>query len=100
QVNPFYYRYIRTGIAILLYSYMAVALTCLKYLQCVNVSSERVVFSTPAISCNSDEYKRYLPIVILLLVVDTCLAPIMIAIALYKHKHLITTEIESSDNNT
>ncbi len=62
----------------------------MRYLQCIPVGSESVVYTVPAINCNTQEYKNWQIIVILILILDICISPIIITLYLYRnHKYII-----------
>jgi alpha-tubulin suppressor-like RCC1 family protein len=84
-----YYNYNRTFISLFLFSYQAIVQTCFKYLQCIEVGPIYVVFSVPAIKCNTDEYNYWRIIIILLLIIIVALTPIILFIFLYKKRKLI-----------
>ena len=59
--------YLNAIVAVLQFSYTGVSSAVIKFLWCVDVGSARVVFSTPSMECNSTEYKRVLPLVVVAL---------------------------------
>lgn len=50
--------YIRTIVALFIFSYTQFATTTLRYIQCINVDGERVLFTSPAIHCSDSKVTR------------------------------------------
>lgn len=69
--------YLRSYVSLLLFSYSQVTVAVLRYLQCVDVGGERVVFTSPSVRCDDEKYKRWLPVVILVLVLYVIGLPLM-----------------------
>lgn len=66
-------------------TYQQVTMSTLRYLQCVTVNHQSVVFTKPSIHCDSAEYNRWRPMVILLLLLDVWLVPCWIGWLLWTH---------------
>ncbi len=77
--------YARASMALVLFTYMHVSSTVLKYLQCVQVGDSRVVFSSPSISCHDDRYNKWMIWVIFFLVIDVMGMPCVLLYMLAKH---------------
>ena len=82
-INP----YIRTSVAMFLYSYSQVTTVVLQYLYCVDAGNgTKVMFSSPAIDCSSSTYYAWFLVVIVLLVVDVIGAPVVIGVFLWRRR--------------
>jgi hypothetical protein len=88
-----YSPYTRTACSLLLYSYLQITSSCLTYVNCVEVNGKRVVFDAPAIECDSADYNRWLPLVVLLIVLEVCLFPLLVLVFLFRRR----TDIMKSD---
>lgn len=84
--------YVRTSIALALLSYQQISDAVISYLVCTVVGDgAAVVASHPSIQCNSEEYRRWLPLIYLLLVVVVCGFPICTWVLLrYFRQHIWT----------
>jgi hypothetical protein len=81
--------FIRTSMALFLFSYSQITTVVLRYLQCVQVGPYNVVYSAPALDCDSSTYKAWLIVAVLLLIIDVVGAPFIILYFLYKNRDRI-----------
>jgi hypothetical protein len=66
--QPFRARpYFRTAVGIVLFCYLQVASSCVKFLWCIDVQGEQRVFAEPAMNCRSAPYQELLPFVYVVL---------------------------------
>jgi hypothetical protein len=86
-------RYWRSFIDLYLFSYSTIANTLVGYLYCIEVGNGSnngemisVLFVSPTISCNSNGYKIWYPIVIVTLIIVIILPPIAFVIWLTRHR--------------
>jgi hypothetical protein len=76
-------RYLRTLLALFLFTYNSIANTVLKYMDCLTIDSDTIVVASyPAISCRSDQYKSLLPMFLSLLGVVVGAAPFVLLFSL------------------
>jgi hypothetical protein len=75
--------YLRTAISILLFSYQNVTTVILTHLVCVRAGGHRVVFSDPAMDCDSSAYQRWLPVLITMLIIYPIAMPIILMTRLW-----------------
>jgi hypothetical protein len=60
--------YIRASTSLAIFSYTSTTTSGVRYLQCIDVGDRyRLVYTEPAIDCNSSDYASWLPFVIFLL---------------------------------
>ena len=78
--------YVAATISLLLFAYTQVCAACVNYLQCTDVGGIEVVFSQPAMYCDSAEYKKTHALVIAALVLYIAGLPLSIAIFLTVRK--------------
>lgn len=79
----------RTILGLLLFSYSAQSDVVFNYLNCVSVGDRgRVVWSSPAVDCESADYQRWKAVLYAVLVFPIALLPLMIALALRLYRHL------------
>ena len=73
-------RYVPTAIAIYAFTITSVAFAVFSYLECnevyVDGKKESFVYQYPSVNCASNEYKRYLPLIYSVLVVELILVPL------------------------
>jgi hypothetical protein len=68
--------------------------TTLRYVTCLEVSpGVSVVFSSPAIRCEDTEYKRWLVLAWLLIIVDVIAAPIFLFVFLVRNRRRIANDV-------
>eukprot|EP00741_Cyanophora_paradoxa_P018771 tig00021094_g18119.t1 len=60
-------------------AYIAIANTSIQFLDCVSVGDERVLRRFPSVSCGSGEYRRWLPVVYVMLVAYVVALPVGLA---------------------
>lgn len=95
--------YIRTFISIFLFSYQNVASTILNKWVCQSTgvsSPSSVVYSSPSMDCNSDEYRSWLAILILFFIFFVVAGPVVLFIWLWVHRAAIKNRynIENFDH--
>jgi hypothetical protein len=87
-------KHVRATIALLLFSYNSIVNTIFKFVDCYEIApSESYVSTAPAISCQSDEYKRMFPLIVVLLVVIVGLSPLIIIAFLYRIRHRLDDSV-------
>jgi len=79
-------QYISALLSLLLHSYYKIAESTLRYLQCVSVGNNRVVFEYPSIDCDSTTYKQYLPLVYAFLILDVVGVPVCVLLFLLANR--------------
>lgn len=78
-------RYVGASLAILLFCYTQVALSCLSYLVCVDVGSNHsLVYANPVMNCNSSAYASTSIGVIFMLIVFVIGFPLAVAAGLWR----------------
>src|SRR6185437_8093915 len=82
-------QYVRCLLTLFFHSFYSVATSTLHYVQCVSVAGQLVVQSSPSIDCRSPQYHQWLPLVVVVLVVDVCILPVVIFVFLYRHRREI-----------
>lgn len=101
------YKYRRTGLAMLIFSYTHFADTYLKFLQCVPLEADpalpngsvSVVREWPAMICESNEYNQYLPFVWTALVLNVIGLPIFITVYLRRRaKRSVDVYVSAADS--
>lgn len=81
--------YANAVIAVLQFSYTGVSSAAVKFLWCVDVGEERVVFAQPGMRCDSAEYRRVLPLVVVAIVAFVAAFPIAVAVGGWlRHRRL------------
>ncbi len=79
KVPPFpVHAYWRSFIGLVLFSYSTLVNQTINYLLCVEIGPVRVVYSQPAIHCDSDVYRSMLPVFIVLLIIFVILLPLAV----------------------
>jgi hypothetical protein len=80
-------RYWRSYIQIYLFSYSTLANTLVGYLYCIDVEDDSVIFTLPTISCLSNSYKSWLPVIIILLIMTVLSPPVILLVWLARNRH-------------
>ena len=81
--------YVSASLSLLLFSYTQVAVACVTYLRCVDVGGVTVVFSQPAMRCESEEYAKTKVLVVIALVTYIAGLPVGIAAFLWRRSDAI-----------
>jgi hypothetical protein len=101
--------YLATTVQVMLFTFNRTVLTCINYLHCVPVAGESVVFAWPTMDCRSDTYTKYLPIVILALVISVAGVIVLLTWLLWRghakvfqllQKDAQQIQLESNQSNT
>jgi hypothetical protein len=89
--------YCRGLCAIYLFGFTQITSVAIAYVHCVDISDGKsVVFSSPTIDCDSDEFKFYLPLVIVALLI-VMLSPFAMFWWLYRHRIVIYRSVMNFD---
>jgi len=80
------HRYLSGCISILLFCYTSIAVACVRYLYCVDVDGQRILFFAPSINCDRKEYQHYLIPVIIWMVVYVVAFPLIALIMLWRNR--------------
>jgi hypothetical protein len=92
--------YIRTSVALFLYSYSQVTSVVFQYLHCVPAGNgETVVYTSPTINCSDATYKAWLPIVILMLIFDVIGAPVAFGAFLWYKRDYFCAGVKGVDKS-
>ena len=76
-------------IAVLQFSYTGVSSAAVQFLWCVEVGAERLVFARPGLRCDSAEYRRVLPLVVVAIVGFVVAFPVAVALGGWlRHRRL------------
>jgi hypothetical protein len=71
--------YMRSFIALLLFTYQAITFTALTFLNCTTVGQVEVVSAYPAFQCDSSEYNQIKPVFVICLILFTIGVPLYLA---------------------
>jgi len=82
-------RYTSALLSVYLQTYYSVSLVTLRFLHCVEVANEMIVFTNPSVNCNSSTYLAWRPFMIFLLVVHVGSAPGFLALFLYRNRQRV-----------
>ena len=76
-------------IAVLQFSYTGVSSAAVQFLWCVEVGAERLVFARPGLRCDSADYRRVLPLVVVAIIVFVVAFPVGVALGGWlRHRRL------------
>lgn len=89
--------YIRTSVALYLYSYTQVCTVLLAYLNCIDAGQGAVVFTQPTIHCDTALYKGWRVFVILLLICHSFLTPLFLITCLWYKRAYIEAALMLSE---
>jgi hypothetical protein len=91
--------FIQTGCALLLFSFTTVGTTVVKFFHCVDVDGERVLYAVPSVNCDSAEYRQYLPLAIMWMLLFVVAAPLVLTAHLIRNRGIIR-EIQTERDET
>jgi hypothetical protein len=83
--------YIGCCVSVFCFCYTQVSLACVRYLYCVRVKDELLVFAFPSVNCRSSAYHTYLWPVILTLILFIVGMPLACIVLLYRNRTVLSS---------
>lgn len=90
--------YVRTLLALVLYSFTSLTATAISFIDCVDIGPFQVVALRPAIDCRSPQYQSLLPVAILVLVLCFLLPIALLVGLLRKRANVLDLSNENADD--